>query len=172
MKLSKRGEYAVRAMVLLAIAQRSGNPLVRITQITSAENIPAPFLEQIFQQLRSAGLIKSRRGKLGGYLLAKPADNITFGEIIRLIDGPVAPLSCVSRSAYQPCNCPDEATCGLRAVMLRVRDAIAKILDETTLAQQAAEVLQRYKQLGRTHPLLQSSAAQMLVDPSRGVYEI
>jgi len=172
MKLSKRGEYAVRAMLILAVAQRMGNRLVRIAEITTIENIPTPFLEQIFMQLRSAGLIKSRRGKHGGYLLAKPADNITIGEIIRLVDGPLAPISCVSRTAYQPCNCPDESTCGLRAIMLRVRDATSKILDETTLAHQTLEMLQRLKQIGRQHPLVLVLQKNPRIDPGKGLYEI
>ena len=172
MKLSKRGEYAVRAMLILALAQRAGNRLVRIAEITTIENIPTPFLEQIFMQLRSAGLVESRRGKLGGYLLAKPADTITIGEIIRLVDGPLAPISCVSRTAYQPCNCPEEAACGLRAVMIRVRDATSKILDETTLAHQAMEMLQRLKQLGRQHPITAAPQKTPRIDPGKGIYEI
>jgi Rrf2 family protein len=172
MKLSKKGEYAVRAMLLLAVANRCGYRLVRIGEITAVENIPTPFLEQIFIRLRSAGLVRSRRGKHGGYVLAKPADNITIGEIIRLVDGPLSPISCVSRTAYQPCNCPDEATCGLRAIMLRVRDATSKILDETTLAHQATFILQTLSQQGRQHPIITYRQKHPRIDPLKGFYEI
>ena len=91
------------------------------------------FLEQVMQQLREAGFIESERGKHGGYRLARPAAEITIGGVVRLIDGPLAPIGCVSQTAYAPCNCPDEAHCGLRMLMLDVRNAIAAILDRYTL---------------------------------------
>jgi Rrf2 family protein len=134
MKLSKRGEYALRSLINLGIAAKVGRKLVRVTELAKAEDLPIKFLEQVIQQLREAGFVESVRGKHGGYRLAKPADAIRIGEIVRLIDGPLAPIGCVSQTAYAPCNCPDEAHCGLRMLMLDVRNAIAAILDRYTLA--------------------------------------
>jgi Rrf2 family protein len=105
-----------------------------VSELASREDFPVKFLEQILMQLRDAGYIESRRGKLGGYLLARPAENICIGQVIRLIDGPLAPISCVSQIAYERCSCPDEEHCGLRMLMLDVRSAIANILDRYTLA--------------------------------------
>ncbi|AOS43062.1 HTH-type transcriptional regulator CymR [Lacunisphaera limnophila] len=134
MKLSKRGEYALRSLINLGIAAKVGRKLVRVTELAKAEDLPIKFLEQVIQQLREAGFVQSVRGKHGGYRLAKAADAIHIGEIVRLIDGPLAPIGCVSQTAYEPCNCPDEAHCGLRMLMLDVRNAIAAILDRYTLA--------------------------------------
>ena len=134
MKLSKRGEYALRSMINLGIAAKVGRKLVRVTELAKAEDLSVKFLEQIIQQLREAGYVESTRGKHGGYRLAKLADQIAIGSVVRLIDGPLAPIGCVSQTAYEPCNCPDEAHCGLRMLMLDVRNAIAAILDRYTLA--------------------------------------
>ena len=134
MKLSKKGEYALRSLINLGIAAKVGRSLVQVTELARAEDLPVKFLEQVMQQLREAGFIESVRGKHGGYRLAKPAGKIHIGEIVRLIDGPLAPIGCVSLTAYEPCNCPDEAHCGLRMLMLDVRNAISAILDRYTLA--------------------------------------
>ncbi len=134
MKLSKRGEYALRSLINLGIAAKVGRPLLRVSELAKAEDLPIKFLEQVMQQLREAGYVEAARGKLGGYRLAKPAAEISVGQIVRLIDGPLAPIGCVSQSAYEPCNCPDEAHCGLRMLMLDVRNAIANVLDRYTLA--------------------------------------
>lgn len=134
MKLSKRGEYALRSLINLGIAAKVGRSLVRVTDLAKAEDLPVKFLEQIMQQLREAGYVESVRGKHGGYRLAKPAAGIAIGSVVRLIDGPLAPIGCVSQTAYEPCNCPDEIHCGLRMLMLDVRNAIAAILDRYTLA--------------------------------------
>lgn len=134
MKLSKRGEYALRSLINLGIAAKVGHPLVRVADLAKAENLPVKFLEQVMQQLREAGYVESERGKHGGYRLGAPADRIPIGEVVRQIDGPLAPIGCVSQTAYEPCNCPDEAHCGLRMLMLDVRNAIASILDRYTLA--------------------------------------
>jgi Rrf2 family protein len=133
MRLSKRGEYALRAMIDLAswTQDRSHMP---IKEIAERENIPIKFLEQILLTMKNAGLVSSRMGVNGGYYLAKPAEQITLGQIIRLLDGPLAPIRCVSQMAYEPCSCPDESTCGLRSVMFDVRNAISDILDHKTLA--------------------------------------
>jgi Rrf2 family protein len=151
MKLSKRGEYALRSLINLGIAVEVGRSLVRVTELSQAEGIPIKFLEQVMQQLREAGFVQSVRGKYGGYRLAKAATKITIGSVVRLIDGPLAPIGCVSQTAYEPCNCPDEAHCGLRMLMLDVRNAIAAILDRYTLAD-VVEVTAR-KMLASGFPL-------------------
>ena len=134
MKLSKKGEYAIRALIDLGIAAEVGRPLVQVSELAGKEVIPIKFLEQIMQLLKEEGVIESQRGKFGGYRLARPANKITIGSIVRLIDGPLAPIGCVSHTAYEKCSCPDETHCGLRMLMLDVRNAIAGILDRYTLA--------------------------------------
>lgn len=135
MNLSKRSEYALRALIDLGIAQELGRPILQVTELASKEKLPTKFLEQILTQLRLAGYVETKRGKLGGYLLAKPAARVKLGAVIRLLDGPLAPIACVSQTDYRRCTCPDEAHCGLRMVMLDVRNAITRILDRYTLAQ-------------------------------------
>jgi Rrf2 family protein len=139
MRLSKRGEYGLRAMVQMAAVNGEGTPL-SVKSIAGRERIPVKFLEQILLGLKNAGLLQSRMGAGGGFYLARPPGRITLGEIIRVLDGPLAPIRCVSRTAYEPCACPDEETCGLRMVMFDVRNAIADILDHTTLADVARRV--------------------------------
>jgi Rrf2 family protein len=139
MRLSKRGEYGLRAMIDLATWDH-GDAAVQIKDIAEREQIPAKFLEQILLTLKNAGLLHSKMGIGGGYYLAKPPDQISLGHIIRILDGPLAPVRCVSQMAYEPCGCPDEQTCGMRLVMLDVRNAIAGILDYTTLADVAKRV--------------------------------
>jgi len=136
MRLSKRGEYGMRAMILLADSPDPQGPLpvLQIKDIARQENIPAKFLEQILLTLKNNGLLQSRMGLNGGYHLARPPEEINFGQIARVLDGPLAPIRCVSQMAYEPCGCPDDETCGLRMVMGDVRNAIADILDNTTLA--------------------------------------
>lgn len=134
MKLSKKGEYALRSLINLGIASEMKRSLVQVAELADVEQLPIKFLEQIMQALKEAGFVESVRGKFGGYRLAKPARAITIGHVVRLIDGPLAPIGCVSQSAYEKCTCPDEAHCGLRMLMLDVRNAIAGILDRYTLA--------------------------------------
>jgi Rrf2 family protein len=134
MKLSKKGEYALRSLINLGIAAEVGRALVQVSELADNEQLPVKFLEQILQALKEAGLVKSERGKYGGYRLAKKPREITIGQVVRLIDGPLAPIGCVSQTAYEKCTCPDEAHCGLRMLMLDVRNAIAGILDRYTLA--------------------------------------
>jgi Rrf2 family protein len=135
MRLSKRGEYGLRAMIMLATPGPDGQPVVlQIREISQHEQIPAKFLEQILLSLKNAGLLHSKMGVGGGYHLAKPPGEITFGQIVRILDGPLAPVKCVSQMAYEPCGCLDEETCGLRLVMNDVRNAIANLLDGTSLA--------------------------------------
>lgn len=134
MKLSKRGEYALRALIDLGVAQELGRPILQISEFVEKERLPEKFLVQILIQLREAGYVESKRGKHGGYALARPMETISFGQVVRLIDGPLAPIACVSQTAYARCTCPDEAHCGLRMLMLDVRNAIAAVLDRYTLA--------------------------------------
>ena len=141
MRLSKKGEYAVRALVEIGFeAHHRPNSLIQISTVAQRTNIPEKFLEQILLALRNGGVLKSKRGVEGGYSLAKPADDITLGEVIRLLDGPLAPISCVSLTAYEPCSCPDQESCGLHIAMKQVRDAIANILDNYKLSRVIQEV--------------------------------
>jgi Rrf2 family protein len=131
--LSQRSKYALRAMTMLA-AQPQGK-LILMADIARQRKVPKKFLELILLDLKRHGLLHSRRGKSGGYSLARPAGKITFGEIIRITDGPLAPLACASLTAYRKCDdCEDERSCAIRRVLRSVRDATAAILDKTTLA--------------------------------------
>lgn len=152
MRLSKRGEYGLRAMVDLATYEKETG-LVQIREIAQREQIPAKFLEQILLTLKNAGLLNSKMGVGGGYYLARPPEQITMGHIIRVLDGPLAPIRCVSQMAYEPCGCPSEETCGLRLVMYDVRAAIANVLDRTSLADVIQRVDQRRAQLAADPPL-------------------
>ena len=154
MKVSKRCHYALRALVDLGLAAALGHPLVQIGDLAQKENLPLKFLEQIFLQLRQAGWIESKRGKQGGYLLAVPASDILFGEVIRLLDGPLAPLPCVSRSAYAPCSCPDEAHCGVHALMAEVHRAVTGVLDRVTLADTVKATLRKIRRNKATVPFV------------------
>ena len=134
--LSSKAKYGLKAMVYLA--RHAVDGAVLIADIAEAERIPKKFLDAILLELKNRGLLSSKKGKGGGYTLAKSADAIMVGDIVRVLDGPLAPVQCVSRSAYRRCDdCRDEAGCAVRAVMGEVRDAIAAILDNTTLADMA-----------------------------------
>jgi Rrf2 family protein len=136
MRLSKRGEYGLRAMIRMAeLSEKGGSSsMVQIKEISQREQISPKFLEQILLTLKNAGLVHSKMGVGGGYYLARSPGEITLGQIFRVLDGPVAPIKCVSQMAYEPCGCPEEQTCGLRLMMGDVRNAIAEILDNTSLA--------------------------------------
>ena len=123
-------------MIMLAGPSKDGSslPMVQIKEIAQREQISPKFLEQILLTLKNAGLLHSKMGVGGGYYLARSASEITLGQIFRVLDGPVAPIKCVSQMAYEPCGCPDEETCGLRLAMGDVRNAIADILDNTSLS--------------------------------------
>jgi Rrf2 family protein len=152
MRLTKRGEYALRAMIELGMAQELGRPMLQIAEIATKENLPIKFLEQILVALKEAGYLESKRGQQGGYFLAKPMEAITIGDVVRKMDGPLAPIPCVSLSAYERCSCPDEAHCGLRILMLDVRNAIASILDRYTLAQIVEVTLRKIRRDGAPLP--------------------
>jgi Rrf2 family protein len=130
--LSKGALYGLKAV--LALGRAGGDAPVRIADLAAAERIPRKFLERILLRLQRHGVLRSKVGVGGGYLLGRPADLITIGEIVRLLDGPLAPVPCVSQTAYRRCaECADELTCGIRLVMKDARDAIAAVLDRTTV---------------------------------------
>lgn len=133
MKLSRKGEYALRALICLGLGEAYGLERLQVAEIASSDNIPEKFLEQIMNELRDGGFVKGLRGRKGGYRLSRPATAISLGQVIRHIEGPLAPVACASHTAYERCSCPDEANCGLRMLMLDVRNAIADILDRHTL---------------------------------------
>ena len=142
--LSRKAKYGLKALIHLA--QRAGEGPVLIEDLANAERIPRKFLEQILLELKKKGLLASRKGRGGGYQLGKGPDAIFMGEIIRVLDGPLAPVPCASVTAYQKCDeCLDERTCGIRLVMQEVRDGIAGILDSTSLA----DVLRRVAKEGQ-----------------------
>jgi Rrf2 family protein len=133
MTLTKKGEYALRAMIQLGIAKSLGREIVPVSELAQSNQLPLKFVERILLELREAGYIETQRGKMGGYRVAKPLNKISMGEITRLIDGRLAPIACASETAYERCTCPDEEHCGLRMLMIDVRNAIANILDKYTL---------------------------------------
>jgi Rrf2 family protein len=159
MKLSKKGEYALRSLINLGIAAEMNRKLVQVSELAENEQLPIKFLEQILQALKEAGIVASQRGKFGGYRLARPAAKIFIGEVVRLIDGPLAPIGCVSQTAYEPCTCPDEAHCGLRMLMVDVRNAIADILDRYTLADVVEITLRKMRRDSVSLPFSAEAAA-------------
>jgi len=130
MRLSTKGEYASRAMLELSLHHADGP--VHIRDISAAQDIPERFLEQILLQLKRAGYLRSKKGPNGGYYLAKAPSRISVAEVIRVMDGPLAPIDCVSVTAHEVC--PREAFCGLKGLWKETRDAIARILERTTFA--------------------------------------
>ena len=132
MKLSLRGEYALRALLVLGLNYKQS--VVRIQTISQQQNIPKRFLEQILNDLKSAGAVESKRGVAGGYRLARPPKEISLATVIRHIEGALAPVSCVSEGFYEKCSCPEEARCAIRSVMKEVRDAEVNILEKLSVA--------------------------------------
>jgi len=132
MKLSVRGEYALRA--LLVLSQNYSGEVVRIQTISEQQNIPKKFLEQILNELKALGAVESKRGAGGGYRLARPPAEITLASVIRHMTGALAPVSCVSDRFYERCTCPDEARCAIREVMKEAREAVVGIMERVTLA--------------------------------------
>jgi Rrf2 family protein len=131
--LSKKAKYAIKALV--ALAQRRPDEPVRIVDLARQEQIPPKFLELILLNLKNQGILQSRKGKGGGYLLARDPADIYLGQIVRMFDGPLAPVPCASQTAYVRCaDCRNEAVCGVHLAMKEVRDATAKILDGTSIA--------------------------------------
>lgn len=165
MHLSKKAEYALRATINLGIATEVGRTTVSGAELAEANRLPLKFVERILQELREAGLVETHRGKFGGYALAKPAEEIGIGQLVRLMDGRLAPICCASENAYQPCTCPDEDHCGLRMVMIDVRNAIANILDRYTVAQVVEVTLRKMRRDGIVPPF---ATAEMLAASGAG----
>jgi Rrf2 family protein len=132
-QLTKRGEYALRTLIRLGVAHEMGRDLVNVSDLAAKERLPLKFVEQILLQLRGAGFIETKRGKYGGYFIAKPLKQILLSEVIRLIDGRLAPIACASETCYERCTCPDEEHCGLRMLMIDVRNSLVNILEKYTL---------------------------------------
>ncbi len=131
--LSKKSKYALKA--LLVLAQEAGRGPVLVADLAAREALPKKFLEAILLDLKHQRIVESRKGRGGGYFLRRKPSQVTFSEVIRALDGPLAAVPCVSQTAYMPCaECLDEETCGVRLAMKGVRDATARILDRTTLA--------------------------------------
>ena len=131
--LSNKAKYALRA--LFALSEKYDEGPILISDLAEQERIPRKFLELILLELKNHGILQSKKGKGGGYFLGRTPDLIRLGQVIRILDGPLAPLPCVSQTAYRRCDeCDDELACGIRIVMKEVRDATAKVLDGTTLA--------------------------------------
>src|SRR4051812_15809428 len=140
MKLSVRGEYALRAVLVLGL--NYGEHVVRIQTISDEQKIPKRFLEQILNDLKSAGVVESKRGLAGGYRLSRHPRDITLAVIVRHIEGALAPVSCVSERYYEKCSCPDETRCPIRNVMKEVREAVVKIVERVTVAELCERAIQ------------------------------
>ncbi len=136
------------------MAESMGEPLVPLTALAEAQRIPSAFLEQILLNLRQGGFLRATRGKHGGYALAKSPAELRVGDLVRYLDGPLAPISCASHSAYQPCSCPDEKHCGIRRVMVEARDALSNVLDGITLQEMADRTLSGLRSEGMVPPLV------------------
>ena len=135
--LSMKAKYALKALIFMAQKEQTALPS---KQIAEAENIPQKFLDNILQELRQNGVIESKRGIFGGYVLSKHPRDIFLGDVIRIIDGPLAPIRCASLTAYQKCDdCRDEDQCHLRRLMLDVRNAMSAILDGRCLEDLVAD---------------------------------
>jgi Rrf2 family protein len=136
MRLSRRSEYGLRALVDLV--RNAGTPPIALAVLAERNRLPMKFLEQIMATLKHAGIVRTTLGAHGGYALAADPTAVSVGRVIRLLDGALAPLGCVSLRYYEPCSCTDEAACPLRDVMIDVRDAMLAVLDYETLADLAA----------------------------------
>ena len=132
--LSQKAKYALHA--LLFLADRPAGEPTQIAEIAKSQHMPRKFLELILLELKRHGLVRSIRGKHGGYTLAKPPEAITFGQVVRYIDGPLALVPCASKTAYRRCDdCRSETECSMRETMRKARDSVARVLDGATLAE-------------------------------------
>lgn len=131
--LTNKGKYGLKAIIHLA--KLEAGETAQVADIAEKNNISKKFLDAILLDLRNAGMLRSKKGPGGGYALAKPARTIKVGAVIRVLEGPIAPIACASRTAFRPCeDCDDNAACAVRSVMSEVRDAMADVLDTTTVA--------------------------------------
>ena len=150
--ISKRTQYGLKAMI--ALGSRYGTGPVLIATLSKQEAVPVKFLEVILLDLKTAGLLDSKKGPRGGYQLNRPPSTVTVGAIIRILEGPLAPLPCASETAFRPCEeCPDVDSCGTRIIMRQVRDAIANVLDRTTLADLIQQI-ETARASGAAEPLM------------------
>jgi Rrf2 family protein len=137
--ISQKARYALRA--LLYLAARGGDEPVQIAEIAAAENLPRKFLEQILAELKKPGIVRSHRGRSGGYSLGRPARDISFADVLRVTDGPLALSPCVSVMAYRKCDdCFEESVCAIRKALLAARDSTAEILESRNLATASAQL--------------------------------
>lgn len=149
--LTRKSKYGLKALLLLA-RERERGPLLA-SEIAAREKIPRKYLQLILLDLKRRGLVKSRRGRGGGYRLARAASEINLGEALRVLDGPLALIPCVSQTAYQRCDeCESELACGIQLVMKRVRDATAEILESADLATVNRQVDARVRRAERKKP--------------------
>ena len=145
--MTNRSKYGLKALLLLA--REAGRGPVLVADLAQREAIPRKFLETILLELKHRGFVQSRKGRGGGYFLRRKAAEVTFGEVIRVLEGPLAAVPCVSQTAYMRCaECVDEQTCGVRLAMKLVRDATARILDHTTLAGVNAQIGRKRRRAG------------------------
>lgn len=147
--LSSRAKYALRAMVWLA--SHRGDEAVSVSELSEEAGVPRAFLEQILSDLKRRNLLISTRGKHGGFRLARPIDDISFADVIRHTDGPIALAPCASKTAYRPCEeCEDVETCPLRKILIAARDASAQVLENTSLGTASRRVPKHRKKLRNT----------------------
>ena len=173
MTLTKKGEYALRAMIQLGIAKACGRELLSASELALTNRLPLKFIERILLELREAGYIETQRGKAGGYTLGRPMEKITMGEIVRLIDGRLAPIGCASETDYARCTCPDEEHCGLRMLMIDVRNSISAILDKYSLGDVVEVTLRKMRRDGlpmpfNTAPIEAARKSRRVADPASG----
>jgi Rrf2 family protein len=153
--LTAKGKYSLKALAHLAALDTQA--MTQAIDIAEANGIPKKFLDAILGELRNAGIVQSQKGPGGGYRLARVPSEIRIGHVIRTIDGPLAPIACASRTAYQPCrDCSDVRACSVRLMMTKVRDAISDVLDRVTLADMIATGGRR--NMARINPAQKSRA--------------
>jgi Rrf2 family protein len=148
MKITKKSEYALRALVEIGL--HNGGRVIRAQDIAEKEKLSVKFLEQVLLPLKNRGILETRRGVAGGYLLNRPPEKITVAEVIRIVDGALAPVGCVSETAYTPCG-RNENLCALKTVMAEVRKAIVEVLERTTLADMCQRARELQEKWDKTH---------------------
>jgi Rrf2 family protein len=160
--LTAKGKYGLKALAHLAALKPGAT--TQAVEIAKANNIPKKFLDAILGELRNAGMVYSRKGPGGGYMLARAAGDIKLGRVIRAVDGPLAPIACASRSAYEPCrDCKSVRSCAVRLTMTKVRDAVSEVLDRMTIADMVA-----ISEGSNVAPMLSRGRASHNRKPARG----
>ncbi len=176
MQLSKRGEYALRTLIRLGVAHELGRDVVKVAELAQAERLPLRFVEQILLRLRSAGYVDRRKQvDASGYFIAKPAREVRFADVIRLMDGRLAPVACASETSYERCTCPDEDHCGLRMLMIDVRNSLANLLERYSIHDVVSVTLRKMRRDGlqalglpETDAVVQSQRPGPHADPRDG----